>query len=217
MTIQLAGSFSRIWYGEGVPTPTMSDVGGTISMSDLYKNTATGIYYNCIVDDPENYNENLQWERLGVLTLAEIAQLAGLVSNFPSSITGRTWKNNTGSTTSGTRAIVTANNAANGFQLSTTKEVDARYNITLTISPTLLAAASRTVTAYTAATNSTNSGDWTELDTISFGIPAGITLSNVTSRQTLIIDGIPVGYFIRLLETSTGSGSSTLNRYRERT
>lgn len=125
--------------------------------------------------------------------------------------------NNAGSTNSGTRAIVTANNAANGFQLSTAKVIAyAKYNITMTISPTLLAAASRTVTAYVAPTNSTTPGDWVKYDAVGVSLPAGVALTNTTATQTLILNDIPVGYWIRLLETSTGTGSSVINSFIEK-
>lgn len=132
-------------------------------------------------------------------------------------IVGGTIHNNTGSTNSGTRAIVTSTTSANGFRLSTTHPVTyAKYNITLTISPTLLTSASRTVAAYVAPTNSTTSGDWVKYDTISISLPGGVALTNTTVIQTLILNDIPTGYWIRLLETSTGTGSSSINSFIEK-
>lgn len=128
---------------------------------------------------------------------------------------GATSWHNAGSPNSGSRAIVTLDNIANGFQLSTTQVSSARYNVTLTTNPTLLAASSSLITAYVAPTNSVTPADWIKYDAVSFGLPSGVALSGVTSIQTLVLDDIPAGYWIRLRGT-TVNGSTGLNSFREK-
>lgn len=118
---------------------------------------------------------------------------------------------------SGSRGIVSVTNVTNGFQLSNSKLIaQAKYSVTMTISPTIVLPAARTIIAYVAPTNSITPADWVEYDRIGISLPSGIALTNTTSTQSLFLMDIPIGYFIRLLEISTGAGSSTLNNFREK-
>lgn len=142
------------------------------------------------------------------------ANLSAALSALGISASTASW-HNMGSPVSGSRAIVTVNNVANAFELSSSGIASARYNITLTTNPGLLSAASASVSAYVASTNSTNPTDWILYDEVSFSIPSGIALSGVTSIQTLVLDDIPAGYFIRLLG-ATSNGTTVLNSFREK-
>lgn len=74
--IQLVASLGRIWQGDHMPELNETTIVGTISISDLYLNTITNIYYLCTAIDPDNPNMNLQWQRFGILTPSEMTQLS---------------------------------------------------------------------------------------------------------------------------------------------
>lgn len=104
------------------------------------------------------------------------------------------------------RSIVTAANQL-GFQISSFRPATAVYSIDLTASA-ILSACSTIVVAEIAATNSVTPSDWTEVQRITLTQSLTITSSQTTTSQ-LIVPEIPTGYFLRLRQIVSGTGSAS--------
>jgi len=119
--------------------------------------------------------------------------------------------------TGAARSIVTSTSGG-GFQLSESNIADAFYTISLSTTSTIGGSATRTILAEVAPTNSSTPGDWVEYARIAASQTITLALAlqsvQVTTFQLAVKD-IPAGYYVRLRETSSGTGVSTFISGRE--
>lgn len=117
-----------------------------------------------------------------------------------------------------TRSIVTTAAAANGWQLSTTKDAQVEYSVTLVSTATIAGNSSGYVLLEIASTNSTNANEWGEIGRISNGqaVSLAITLQSVSTGGGQITGYIPAGYYVRLRSVNTaGTPTYTYNSGQE--
>lgn len=123
----------------------------------------------------------------------------------------RTWATST-------RSIVTTAAAANGFQLSATKDAQVGYSVTIVSTATISGNASGYVVLELAATNSSTASDWSEVGRISNGqsVSLAITLQAVSTGGGQITAYVPAGYYARLRSVNTaGTPTYTFNSGQE--
>lgn len=116
------------------------------------------------------------------------------------------------------RSLVSNASAANGFQVSTTRDADVRYSVTINTSVSLSGNASGYVVVETCPTNSATASDWTEVARVTSGqsgtLVIGLVLNQSGGGQ--ITAFVPAGYYTRIRTVSTsGSPSFTLNSQQE--
>lgn len=116
------------------------------------------------------------------------------------------------------RSLVSNASAANGFQVSTTRDADVRYSVTINTSVSLSGNASGYVVIETCPTNSATASDWTEVARVTSGqsgtLVIGLVLNQAGGGQ--ITAFVPAGYYTRIRTVSTaGSPSFTLNSQQE--
>lgn len=112
------------------------------------------------------------------------------------------------------RTLITST-AATGFQVSSTKYSDVRYNVSTTTTATIGGPSSGDVVLETATTNSTTPSDWTIID--SSGNTQTITLAVVLNSVQVVkgtIGGvIPPGNYVRI-RSVTNSGTPSFSYIR---
>lgn len=140
------------------------------------------------------------------LTLATVAA-AGTYSNVTvntkglvTSGTGRSF-NNTAS-----HALVTVAAAANGFQISSTRDAEASYTINMTLTATILALASGYVVFEICATNSAVAANWIEVGRVASSQTLSLAslLQSVLTFYQQITGFVPAGYYSRLRSVTVG-------------
>lgn len=167
------------------------------------------------------------------LTVAGTVTTAGsLTVNMPSTGTAGTYSGITtdaqGRVTAGTtrsfsnspsaKTIQTTAAAANGFQVSSTRDAIVNYSVTIQTTVTLGGNSSGYVVLEIAATNSSTAGDWTEIGRSPSGqsgtIVIGLTLNQVGGGQ---LGGVvPAGYYTRLRSVNVaGTPTYTYNSGQE--
>lgn len=110
--------------------------------------------------------------------------------------------------------FVTTAAAANGFQLSSTRESEVRYSCTIVTAATLASGAVGTIVLEIAATNSSTASDWKEIGRMTngqvFSLAVAIGCTQTTASE--LSARVPAGYYIRLRTISTtGTPTFTLN------
>jgi hypothetical protein len=97
-------------------------------------------------------------------------------------------------------SIVTTATAANGFQLSTTRDVDVNYSVTIVTSATIGGASSGMVVLEICPTNSSTAGDWQEVARVPNGqsITLAVALQSVQTIGGGVGCIVPAGYYVRL-------------------
>lgn len=115
-------------------------------------------------------------------------------------------------------SIVTTAAAANGFQLSTTRDATMNYSVSIVTAATLASGAVGTVVLEIAATNSSTAGDWTEIARTSNGQVFSLAIA-IGCTQTIAgqVSGVlPSGYYARLRSiNTTGTPTYTYNSGQE--
>lgn len=117
--------------------------------------------------------------------------------------------NNKGIVTSGTnysfnntpsRSIVTTAAAANGFQISSTRNSLVNYSITIVSTASISANASGYVVLEICSTNSSTASDWIEVGRIPNGqaVSLALTLQSVSTGGGIVSCMVPIGYYTRL-------------------
>lgn len=107
-------------------------------------------------------------------------------------------------------SFVTTAAAANGFQVSSTKDAMVSYAATIVTTATIGGGSSGTILLEIAATNSSTAGDWKEISRLTNGQTITLALA-LQSVQTIAgnLNGIvPAGYYARL-RTINNSGTPT--------
>lgn len=113
-------------------------------------------------------------------------------------------------TNNASRSFVTTAAAANGFQLSSTRDAVASYSVQVSTTATIGGNASGYVALEIAATNSTTAADWKEIGRVtnSQTISLAIILQSVQISGGILMGVIPSGYYVRL-RTVNVSGTPT--------
>lgn len=121
-------------------------------------------------------------------------------------------------TNNATHTIQTVAAAANGFQLSTTRDAMVNYAATIVTAATLASGAVGSVVLEIASTNSSSAGAWQEIGRISngqvFSLAVAIGCTQTVSGQ---VGGVvPAGYYARLRSiNTTGTPTYTYNSGQE--
>ena len=97
------------------------------------------------------------------------------------------------------RSLVSVANAANGYQISPTRNVFVNYVVTVGVTATIAASSSGTVVLEIAATNSSTPGDWTEISRFTNGqsLSLAVALQSVQTIAGNLNAMIPAGYYVR--------------------
>lgn len=108
--------------------------------------------------------------------------------------------------------IQTVAAAANGFQLSTTRDATVNYSVTITTTATISAASAGTVVLEICSTNSSTAANWAEVGRItgSQTISLAALLQSINTVASSVWCIVPAGYYCRLRSIST-SGSPTFS------
>lgn len=111
-------------------------------------------------------------------------------------------------TNNASRSFVTTAAAANGFQLSSSRDSTVSYGVQISTTATIGGAASGYVVLEIATTNSTTAADWKEISRVtnSQTISLAIVLQSVQISGGALQGMVPAGYYARL-RTVTVSGS----------
>jgi hypothetical protein len=110
------------------------------------------------------------------------------------------------------RSLVTTNTAA-GFQISPTCAAHVSYTVTTTTTATIGGTSAGSVALQWCSTNSTNSASWTTVSTVgnSQAITLAVALQSVQSTTAPVCADVPIGYYLRLLSTGSGTYTNTFN------
>lgn len=105
-------------------------------------------------------------------------------------------------TNNASHTIQTVAASANGFQLSTTRDTDVTYSVTITIAVQIGVATNvgGYVVLEVAATNSATAGDWQEISRVGMSNNIGLALA-LSSTETVsgsLKGVVPTGYYARL-------------------
>ena len=127
-----------------------------------------------------------------------VATLFGATLNIPTPATPSF--NNTPS-----RTIVTTAAAANGFQISTTRNTIINYSATIVSTATIAGSATGYIVLEICPTNSSIAGDWIEIGRIPNGqaVSLAITLQSVSTGGGQVGGVLPAGYYARLRSVNT--------------
>lgn len=121
-------------------------------------------------------------------------------------------------TNNASHTIQTVAAAANGFQLSTTKDAIVNYAATIVTAATLAAGAVGSIVLEVCSTNSSTAGNWQEIGRLTNGQVFSLALA-IGCTQTVAgsIGGIvPAGYYARLRSiNTTGTPTYTYNSGQE--
>lgn len=115
------------------------------------------------------------------------------------------------------RSIVTTTAAANGWQLSASRDAEVIYSVTIAATSTIGGSSSGVVVLEIAATNSSNAGDWQEIGRItnSQAITLAVVLQSVLSVAGVLKGIVPAGWYARVRQTNSGTITATLNSGQE--
>lgn len=109
-----------------------------------------------------------------------------------------------------THSFVTTAAAANGFQLSTTRDAFVSYSASISTSVSLSGNSSGYVVLEIASTNSSTASNWKEISRVTSGqsgtLVVGLTLNQVGGGS--LVGDVPAGYYARL-RTVNVSGTPT--------
>lgn len=97
------------------------------------------------------------------------------------------------------RSIVSTAAAANGWQISATRDADVRYSVTISTSISLGGVSSGYIVLEIAATNSSTASDWVEIGRVS-NLQSGALVVGLTLNQTMgapLAGTVPAGYYVR--------------------
>lgn len=108
------------------------------------------------------------------------------------------------------RSIVTTAAAANGFQLSSTRNASVYYSVNIATTATIGGASDGYIALEIAATNSTTASDWKEVSRSRNGqtITLAIALQSAQNITAELMNIVPAGYYARLRSVNT-SGTPT--------
>lgn len=111
-------------------------------------------------------------------------------------------------TNNASHSFVTTAAAANGFQLSPTRDAVVAYAVQVSTTATIGGGAAGYVALEIAATNSTTAADWKEIGRVSNSqtISLALTLQSVQISGGSVMGVVPAGYYARL-RTVTSSGT----------
>lgn len=135
------------------------------------------------------------------------------IFNIPQYAAASPTFNNTPSLT-----IQTVAAAANGNQLSATKNVTVSYSVTIVSTATIAGSQTGYVVLEIAATNSTTAADWTEIGRVPNGqaVSLAVVLQSVSTGGGSIHGVIPAGYYRRLRSVNVaGTPTFTYNSGQE--
>lgn len=116
------------------------------------------------------------------------------------------------------RLLVSNASAANGFQVSATRDADVRYSVTINTTVSLSGNASGYAIIETCPTNSSTSSDWTEVARVTSGQSGSLVIGLVLNQSGggQISAFVPSGYYARIRTVSTsGTPTFTLNSQQE--
>lgn len=107
-------------------------------------------------------------------------------------------------------SIVTTAAAANGWQISSTRNAMATYSVNISTTATIGGASDGYVVEEVAATNSTTASDWKEISRSRNGqtISLAIVLQSVQNIGYQLMGIVPAGYYVRIRSVNT-SGTPT--------
>lgn len=104
------------------------------------------------------------------------------------------------------RSIVNVAAAANGFQISSSRNSEVRYSITISSTVSLSGSGTGYVVLEISPTNSSTASDWIEIGRVSSGqsgtLVIGLVLNQIGGGQ--ICGTIPSGYYVRLRSVTIG-------------
>lgn len=108
------------------------------------------------------------------------------------------------------RSIVTTAAAANGFQVSSTRNADVTYSVTISTTVSLSGNAVGYTVLEISPTNSSTAGDWVEISRVASGQSGTLVIGLVLSQTGggVINGSIPAGWYARLRSVNT-SGTPT--------
>lgn len=116
------------------------------------------------------------------------------------------------------RSVVTTAAAANGFQISSTRNSEVHYSLSINTSVSLSGNASGYVVLEICPTNSATAGDWIEVSRVASGQSGSLVVGlilNQTGGGTLV-GTVPVGYYSRLRSVNvSGTPTYVLNGNQE--
>lgn len=144
-------------------------------------------------------------------------EVSGSTPNYNSS-TGVISLPNWSFNNSPSRSLVSTVNAANGFQVSSTRNSDVRYSVTINTTVSLSGNATGYVVLEICPTNSATGSDWIEVGRVTSGqsgtLVIGLTLTQQGGGQ--LAASVPAGWYTRIRTVNTaGSPSYTLNSSQE--
>lgn len=116
------------------------------------------------------------------------------------------------------RSIVATAAAANGWQISSTRDADVSYSTTIGTSVSLSGNSTGYVVLEIAATNSTTASDWKEISRVSSG-QSGTLVVGLVLNQTgggVVTGTVPAGWYCRIRSVNTsGTPTYTANGQQE--
>lgn len=183
-------------FGVDVTTYTVAEIQSV--MASHIMSYATGQGYSITAND-------IAWTTPNLITPAQAT--AAIAASQP-----RVFTNNASHT------IQTVAAAANGFQLSTTRDAIVNYSTTIVTAATLAAGAVGSIVLEVAATNSSSAGAWQEIGRLTngqvFSLAAAIGCTQTVSGQ---VGGVvPASYYARLRSiNTTGTPTYTYNSGQE--
>lgn len=132
--------------------------------------------------------------------------VTGSYPNFTVSLAPKTINNNPG------RTLVTTAAAANGFQISSTKDAEVSYSVDINTSVSLSGNSSGYVVLEICPTNSAVAANWIEVSRVTSGqsgtLVVGLVLNQVGGAATPAT--VPAGYYARIRSVNV-SGTPTYN------
>lgn len=144
---------------------------------------------------------------------------AGTYSGLTTDAQGRVTAGTTRSfTNNASRTIQTVAAAANGWQISSTRDSQVNYSVAITTTATIGGASTGYVVTEVATTNSSTAGDWQEVGRVtnSQTITLAIALQSVQVIGGQITTIVPAGYYVRLRSvSSSGTPSFAYNSGQE--
>lgn len=134
--------------------------------------------------------------------------MTGFIKNKPTLPSARSFNN------AASHALVTTAAAANGFQLSTTRDSSVSYTTTISVTASIAGAGTGYVVLEICPTNSAVAASWVEIarfgNSQSFSL--AITLAGIQALDGHVGGMIPAGYYARLRQVSvTGTVSFGAN------
>ena len=115
------------------------------------------------------------------------------------------------------RSIVTTAGAANGTQISSTRDAQVFYSVTTSTTSTIAGASSATVVLEICSTNSATAGNWIEVarTTNNTNVTLAVALQLVNVQASTLSAIVPAGYYSRIRQTLTGTSSASISSGQE--